>query len=132
MVEERGKAVRACSGPRLRRGTSLVTTAQVLKAGFVFLSQVVGGGGVLCRVVCVCSLFEGLLCRGVRFGELCINCYFFLNDIAVLLLLFKRTSEISRLSDAKSFRGAHRVRVCIRVFIGVSVCGCCEHLCYTV
>jgi hypothetical protein len=88
MVEERGKAVRACSGPQLRRGTSLVTTTHVLKAGFVSLSQVVEGGGVLCRVMCVCSLFVGLLCGGVRFGELCANCYFFLNDTAVLLFLF--------------------------------------------
>jgi hypothetical protein len=65
-------------------------TAHVLKAGFVFLSQVVRGGGVLCRDVCVCSLFVSLLCGGVRFGELCTNCYFFLNDIAVLLLLFQK------------------------------------------
>jgi hypothetical protein len=67
-----------------------VTTAHVLKAGFVFLSQVVRGGGVLCRVVCVCSLLVGLLCGGVRFGGLCTNCYLFLNDTAVLLLLFQK------------------------------------------
>jgi hypothetical protein len=100
MVEEHEMAARACSGPRLHRGTSLVTTVHVLKAGFAFLSQVVGGDGVLCRVVscrvvCVCSLFMGLLCGGVRFGELCTNCYFFLNDIAVPLLLFqKKTTTV--------------------------------------
>jgi hypothetical protein len=96
MVEERGKAVRACSGPQLRRGTSLVTTTHVLKAGFVSLSQVVEGGGVLCRVMCVCSLFVGLLCGGVRFGELCANCYFFLNDTAVLLFLFQKNMVATR------------------------------------
>jgi hypothetical protein len=30
-------------------------------------------------------------CGGVRFGAFCTNCFFFLNDMAVLLLLFKKT-----------------------------------------
>jgi hypothetical protein len=42
------------------------------------------------------------------------------------------TSGISRSADARSFRGAHRGRVCVHVFIGVSVRVCCERLCYTV
>jgi hypothetical protein len=59
MVEElRRGAVRAYSGPRFRRGTSLVTTAQLSMACFVLLSWVVGGGGVVCRV-CL-FLFGGL------------------------------------------------------------------------
>jgi hypothetical protein len=32
------------------------------------------------------------------------------------------TSRISRSVGARSFGGAHRGRVCVRVFIGVSVC----------
>jgi hypothetical protein len=58
MVEELSRAVRACSGLRFRRGTSLVTTAQLSTACFVLLSRVVGGGGVVCRV-CL-FLFGGL------------------------------------------------------------------------
>jgi hypothetical protein len=42
------------------------------------------------------------------------------------------TSGISRSAGAQSFGGAHRGRVRVRVFIGVSVRACCEHLCYTV
>jgi hypothetical protein len=38
------------------------------------------------------------------------------------------TSGISRSAGAQSFGGAHRGRVCIRVFIGVSVRACCERL----
>jgi hypothetical protein len=38
------------------------------------------------------------------------------------------TSGISRSAGAQSFRGAHRGRVCVRVFIGVSVRACCERL----
>jgi hypothetical protein len=89
MVEELRRAVRACSGLRFRRGTSLVTTAQLSTACFVLLSRVVGGGGVVCRV-CL-FLFGVCLCGGVCFGVLCTNCYSFLNDIAVLLLLLKKT-----------------------------------------
>jgi hypothetical protein len=44
-----GRPFGACSGPRLRRGTSLVTTTQMLKAGFVFLSK--WSGVVVCCVV---------------------------------------------------------------------------------
>jgi hypothetical protein len=42
------------------------------------------------------------------------------------------TSRISRSAGAQSFRGAHRGRVCVRVFIGVSVRVCCERLRCTV
>jgi hypothetical protein len=42
------------------------------------------------------------------------------------------TSEISRYVGAQSFGGAHRGRVCVCVFIGVSVRACCERLCCTV
>jgi hypothetical protein len=38
------------------------------------------------------------------------------------------TSGISRSVSAQSFGGAHRGRVCVRVFIGVSVRVCCERL----
>jgi hypothetical protein len=38
------------------------------------------------------------------------------------------TSGISRSVGAQSFGGAHRGRVCVRVFIGVSVRACCERL----
>ena len=42
------------------------------------------------------------------------------------------TSRIFRFAGAQSFGGAHRGRVCVRVFIGVSVHACCEHLRCTV
>jgi hypothetical protein len=42
------------------------------------------------------------------------------------------TSRISKSAGAQSFGGAHRGRVCVRVFIGVVVCACCEHLRCTV
>jgi hypothetical protein len=42
------------------------------------------------------------------------------------------TSGISRTAGAQSFGGAHRGRVCVRVFIGVSVRACCERLRCTV
>jgi hypothetical protein len=42
------------------------------------------------------------------------------------------TSRISRSVGAQSFGGAHRGRVCVRVFIGVSVRACCEGQCCTV
>jgi hypothetical protein len=38
------------------------------------------------------------------------------------------TSGISRSAGAQFFGGAHRGRVCVRVFIGVSVRACCERL----
>jgi hypothetical protein len=41
------------------------------------------------------------------------------------------TSRDSRSASAQSFRGAHRGRVCVRAFIGVSVRACCECLCCT-
>jgi hypothetical protein len=34
----------------------------------------------------------------------------------------------SRYVGGQSFRGAHRGKVCVRVFIGVSVCACCGRL----
>jgi hypothetical protein len=42
------------------------------------------------------------------------------------------TSGISRSADAQSFGGAHRGRVCVRVFIGVSARACCELALYCV
>jgi hypothetical protein len=42
------------------------------------------------------------------------------------------TSGISRSAGAQSFGGAHRGRVCVRVFVGVSVRACCERLRRTV
>ena len=42
------------------------------------------------------------------------------------------TSGISRSVGAQSFGGAHRGKVCVHVFIGVSVRVCCKHLCCTV
>jgi hypothetical protein len=42
------------------------------------------------------------------------------------------TSGISRSAGDQTFEGAHRGRVCVRVFIGVSVCACCECLRCTV
>jgi hypothetical protein len=42
------------------------------------------------------------------------------------------TSGISRSAGAQSFGGAHKGRVCVRVFIGVSVRACCERLRCTV
>jgi hypothetical protein len=42
------------------------------------------------------------------------------------------TSRISRSAGAQFFGGAHRGRVCVRVFIGVSMRACCERLCCTV
>jgi hypothetical protein len=42
------------------------------------------------------------------------------------------TSRTSRSAGASSFGGAHRGRVCVRVFIGVSVRACYERLRCTV
>jgi hypothetical protein len=42
------------------------------------------------------------------------------------------TSGISRSVGAQFFRGAHKGRVCVRVFIGMNVRACCERLRYTV
>jgi hypothetical protein len=42
------------------------------------------------------------------------------------------TSGLFRFVDAPSFAVAHKDRVCVRVFIGVSVRTCCERLRYTV
>jgi hypothetical protein len=39
------------------------------------------------------------------------------------------TSRISRSVGAQSFGGDHRGRVCLCVFIGVSMRACCELLC---
>jgi hypothetical protein len=39
------------------------------------------------------------------------------------------TSGISRFVGAQSFGDTHRVSVCVRVFVGVSVCACCERMC---
>jgi hypothetical protein len=39
------------------------------------------------------------------------------------------TSKISRSASAQSLGGAYKGRVCVRVFIRVSVCACCERLC---
>jgi hypothetical protein len=36
------------------------------------------------------------------------------------------TSRISRSAGAQCFGGTHRGRVCVRVFIGMSVRACCE------
>jgi hypothetical protein len=50
-------------------------------------------------VLCV-VLVRGLCsCGGVRFDVLCINCYSFLNDIAVLLLLLKKVYIILVLTN---------------------------------
>jgi hypothetical protein len=65
MVEELRRAVQACSGLRFRRGTSLVTTAQLSSACFVLLSRVVGGG-----VSCVFVLVRGFVCV-VVFASAC-------------------------------------------------------------
>jgi hypothetical protein len=42
------------------------------------------------------------------------------------------TLGISRSAGAQFFGGAHRGRVCVRVFIRVSVCACCERVRFTV
>jgi hypothetical protein len=42
------------------------------------------------------------------------------------------TSGIFRSAGAQSFGGAHRGKVCVPVFIGVSVRACCERLRCTV
>jgi hypothetical protein len=42
------------------------------------------------------------------------------------------TSRVSKSVGARSFRGANRGRVCVRVFIGVGVRAYCEHLRCTV
>ena len=42
------------------------------------------------------------------------------------------TSGIFRSAGAQSFGGAHRGRVCVRVFIGVNVRACCGRLRCTV
>jgi hypothetical protein len=47
-------------------------------------------------------------------------------------LTSKRRSGSSRSAGAQFFGGAHRDRVCVRVFIGVSVRACCERLRCTV
>jgi hypothetical protein len=50
------------------------------------------------------------------------------NDIPVDDETSLGTSGISRSVGAQSFECAHRGRVCVRVFIGVSVCACYERL----
>jgi hypothetical protein len=50
------------------------------------------------------------------------------NDVLVDDVAPVVTSRISRSAGAQSFGGAHRDRVCVRVFIGVSVRACCERL----
>jgi hypothetical protein len=80
--------VRACSGLRLRRDTSLVTTAQVSAACLDLLSHVVEDGGVFVSgaFVSVMGLFVWwCLLRPVMY-----QCCFFLYDIAVLLLYLKK------------------------------------------
>jgi hypothetical protein len=57
-------------------------------ACFDLLSHLVVVGGVLCWV-CL-FVFRVCLCGSVRFGVFLYHCYFFLYDIAVLLLLFKK------------------------------------------
>jgi hypothetical protein len=47
------------------------------------------------------------------------------DDEAPTLLV---TSGISGSADAQSFEDAQMGRVCVRVFIGVSVRACCKHL----
>jgi hypothetical protein len=42
------------------------------------------------------------------------------------------TSGTSKSAGVQSFGGAHTGRVCVRVFIGVSVRACCERLRCTV
>jgi hypothetical protein len=42
------------------------------------------------------------------------------------------TSRICRSVGAQSFGGAHKGRVCLRIFIGMSVHACCERLRCTV
>ena len=46
-------------------------------------------------------------------------------------MIYVRFHE-SRDMSAQSFECAHRGRVCLRVFIGVSVRACCERLRHTV
>jgi hypothetical protein len=43
-----------------------------------------------------------------------------------------RAQHFFRSSGTQFFGGAHNGRVCVRVFIGVSLCACCERLCCTV
>jgi hypothetical protein len=55
-----------------------------------------------------------------------------INDVPVDDEVPLVTSEIYTSAGAQSFGGAHRGRVCVRVFIGVSVRACCERLRCTV
>jgi hypothetical protein len=73
MVEQLRGGVRVCSGLRLRRGTTLVTTAQMSMACFELLSQVVGV--VVFCVGCVCLCSRVCSCGSVRFGALCMNAF---------------------------------------------------------
>jgi hypothetical protein len=54
------------------------------------------------------------------------------NDVPVDNEAPVATSRISRFAGAQSFEGVHRGRVCVRVFIGVSVRACCKRLHCTV
>jgi hypothetical protein len=60
-----------------------VTTAQAAVAFFDLLSQLVGDGGVLLWVCLFCSGFIRVV---VLLQLVMYNCFFFLNDRAVLLL----------------------------------------------
>jgi hypothetical protein len=70
MVEEL-RGGQACSGLRLRRDTSLVTTTQVLTASFELLSK--WSELVVCCVGCVCLWSGDCSCGGGCFDALCIN-----------------------------------------------------------
>jgi hypothetical protein len=78
---------RVCIGLYFRCDTALVTTAQAAAAFFDLLSQLVGDGGVLLWVCLFCSGFVRVVAslRLVMY-----NCFFFLNDRAVLLLSFQK------------------------------------------
>jgi hypothetical protein len=67
-----------------RRGTALVTTAQVSAACYGLLSHMGVDGGVLCRVRLF--LFMGLFVCWCVLRPVMYQCCFFLYDIAVLLL----------------------------------------------
>jgi hypothetical protein len=87
-------------------------------ACFDLLSHLVVVGGVLCWV-CL-FVFRVCLCGSVRFGVFLYHCYF-LYDIAVLLLLFKKKRFHYRRSTAYKVDGSDPQFLRKSVYIPVQI-----------
>jgi hypothetical protein len=85
MVEELDLLLMLAAGRVFWRGSSLATTTWFLGATFGSSPSL----WLWCSVL-LCALLVCVFCGGVRFGVLCINYFFFLNDAVVLLTFIKK------------------------------------------